>query len=385
MRLPRTLAVIVLFGASRLAIAAAIHGHVFIGNQSCPASHLTIRFNPPATSPQSVLVTTTEDDGTFQLQGADGQYYVGVYQGDRQVYGHLLSVSNHAEIEIELEANGASPVPCGRDVSAPLSTLASQPSNTYTFTSRDSRDWRPADTSYDVSTGLVVLDLYGRATRIYQSSSELGGELLFRLPLPFAPVAIGAGRGAVFVSANGPLGCTVFQYSLLEKRLTNRLIDSQGKRCGGLAVAGAEVYLAIPELQEVKYWSDWQSAAARTIPFAFSVSGAAISVDVPQHRAVLADADGSIYVINSEEGKATKLATFHGNANAVGLSSHYVLIASGKKIIAYARDGFKSSPTPRSLSNMLPGTFVGIAIDTNDKAWVIDSDHDLIRGPLDLD
>ncbi len=382
-RLWKTALVVVFFVSSSFANAATARGRVFIGDQSCPAPYLTVRLSPPKNSAQSVIVTTTGADGGFAVNASDGTYYVEVDQFERQIYGHVLNVSSNSLLEIKLEAGSIKTVSCGEQAAAPVD-LATHAVDVFRLVSSGASDWKPIDEAFDASTGLVVLDRYGRVTRVSQTPAGKNGDVLFELPQGFSPNVIGAGTGSIFVLATNKIGCTVFKYTLASKSLSNRLVGMGNEICTGIAADGPSVYIAFANVHRIKYWEDWQSGNEVNIEVDFSQYGGLLAVDRSSHKALLGDGTGNLFLIDPVKRNGVKVASFGNQPNGIGISSQYVIVVAGSKVISLSRSDLQKGKTPGALAKMPSGRFVGIAIDAGDKAWILDSQHDLLRGPLDL-
>jgi hypothetical protein len=379
----RSWAALVVLAASSLA-SSQLSGHVFVEDQSCPAAHLTVRLSPPKSSSQSVIVTATGDDGRFAVNAGGGDYYVEVEQFGRQIYGHVLNISNGSPLEIKLDASNTKAISCGKPAAASAEPTQDASNNIYRLESHDTTDWRLIDGSFDASTGLVVLDQYGRVTRVSHSPNGYSGEVMFELPRSYTPNAIATGAGTIFVITTSAVGCNVFRYVVSSKRLDNRLARNGGEICTGIAADGASVYIAFANLQQVTYWENWESGSGVSIPISFSVYGAVLAADRQSHKVLLGDADGNLFRIDPSNRSAAKAASFGIPPNAIGISSQDAIVVSGGKLISFSRSDLQKNKTPNALARMPPGRYVGIAIDSSDEAWILDGQHDIIRGPISL-
>jgi hypothetical protein len=89
-------------------LMTTLEGRVLIGGASCPAASFMVRFRPSINSKESAVVTTTRDDGTFEIKLLVGAYYVEVLNGTLPVYGRVLQADGKSRMDITLEALASS-------------------------------------------------------------------------------------------------------------------------------------------------------------------------------------------------------------------------------------------------------------------------------------
>jgi hypothetical protein len=80
-------------------------GHVYNANNCAGIANLTVKLTPP-TGPtnQTQLITTTDENGDFQLQApGSGNYYLAIYQGTNQLYGRVTNLQDQLPVMIALK------------------------------------------------------------------------------------------------------------------------------------------------------------------------------------------------------------------------------------------------------------------------------------------
>jgi hypothetical protein len=245
------------------------------------------------------------------------------------------------------------------------------------------KGWHPTDLAFDPSTGLFVLDNDGGVSKVNIDQQGIHLKTLFRLNPSDGPEAVTANAQSIFVSSNNQLGCIVYQYSFASGKTTRRLVGvKQG--CGVITTDGTAVYLLVPGRKEVWYWPNWESASPQGWPFTQIEGGGALAFDRSGGQLIFADESGTAYMISVPERKIQQLAANVGTVHSIATNSSHILLASGKKVLFYARVDHHGENPPGAMHALLGGLISGVAVDTAQSAWITDFDNGAIQGPFPL-
>jgi hypothetical protein len=244
------------------------------------------------------------------------------------------------------------------------------------------KGWRPIDLVFDPTAGLFVLDDDGAVSKATIDQQGIHLKTLFRLGGSARPLAATANAQSIFISSSSHLGCTVYQYSFTSGKTTQRLVAAlQG--CDGIAADGTAVYLVLPKTKEVRYWPNWESSSPQSLPFTQIENGGVLTFDRSGSQLIFVD-DGNAYTISVPGRKIQQLATNVGAVRSIATSSNHILLASGKKVLFYARADHHGENPPTAMRALPGGLISGVAVDTAQSAWVTDRDNGVIQGPFPL-
>lgn len=240
--------------------------------------------------------------------------------------------------------------------------------------------WHPVDLTFDATAGLFVVDREGNVSKVSLDEHGIQLQELFKLPRTDVPVAVAATPGSVFVNSNNQLGCVVYQYAMFSHRITKRLL--QGKTgCAGMAAHDKSVYLVLRG--EIRYWSDWESGSSTSWTFNEIDEGGVMAFDSIGQRLIYAPPDNA-YSISVPRGRRSLLASNVGFVRSIATDPDQTLLASGKKVLFYARSDNRGENPPTGLQPLLGGELSGIAVDTTDSLWLADADRGVLKGPFPL-
>lgn len=82
--------------------------------------------------------------------------------------------------------------------------------------------------------------------------------------------------------------------------------------------------------------------------------------------------------------KILQLAANVGAVRSIATSSGHILLASGNKVLFYARVNHHGENPPAAMHALLGGIITGGAVDTAQSVWITDSDNGVIQGPFPL-
>lgn len=252
-----------------------------------------------------------------------------------------------------------------------------------TLTRYQNKGWHPLDLTFDPSTGLFVLDDDGSVSKVNIDQRGIHLKTLFRLEGSYQPTAVTANAQSIFVSSISALGCTVFQYSFSSGRSTRHLVATH-QGCNGIATDGSAVYLLVPESNEVRYWRSWGSSSPEYWSFSQIQGGGALAFDHNGGQLIFANLPGTAYTISVSEHKIQQLAANVGTVNSIATNSDHILLASGKKVLFYARVDHQGENPPGAMHALLGGRITGVAVDTTQSVWITDIDNGVIQGPFPL-
>jgi hypothetical protein len=356
-----------------------LRGKVVLTPSGCPIAGLTVEIDPEKGSPQAKVVTTTDSLGNFDVSLADGRYLIQVFQSGRKVYQEVISGSNITPLNVAV----ASVTPISGSFCTPPTPLPA----THDFTPQFShtRDWRPNDLSYSSDLGLLVLDDYGRVTKIYPSDQGTVSSSLFSLPSSARPVAISSGTGRVFVTSASPVGCTVYEYEVSTKRLTPHVLGPNGGPCSGVATNGVSTVVGFPRASEVRFFPALNFDKPQSIELTVDSRTYNFAFDFPSNQLYIGDSNGTVYRSSFGSSSKPQIVIEHaGPINSLALSTNYVLIASGNHLLCYKKTDFSLLNVAACMNVSVSGEVVGVRVDLRDQAWILERDQNSIIGPITL-
>ena len=343
--------------------SAGIAGHIQFGSATTSLiARLYSRFAPNVPAPESagqaggtahtVRVAYIGADGKFEFSGLrPDSYLLEIYSGDRLLYQKVVSTQDPQPLEITL-----------------------------VFTKKG---WQPIDMTLDSNSGVFVLDRSGTVSKLIGDQPGAGIDKLFQLPGAYRGVSVAASGQWVYVAANSAVGCSVFRYALSNKAITQRSLELK-KSCVGIATDGTTIYVTLPQANEIRYLSSWDSSSYRS----WGVNGAnglgPITFDRIGNRLIVADHDGNAFAVSMSTGAQQLLASNLGWINSLATSRQHILVASGKKVLSLARSDNRGENPPLSLQSLTGGYILGVVVDDGDRVWFADYDKDLVQGPLPL-
>jgi hypothetical protein len=96
---------------ARASTGIPLKGHVYDASTCKGIARLVIQVRPSIKSNYpAMLVTTTDDNGDFEVEVREaGDYYLSVFAGLSQLYGHVITVQDQTPIRIPLQPAGQTP------------------------------------------------------------------------------------------------------------------------------------------------------------------------------------------------------------------------------------------------------------------------------------
>jgi YEATS family len=249
--------------------------------------------------------------------------------------------------------------------------------------------WHPIDITFGNGSTLFVLDDRAKISRVVKDESGIHLETLpFDIPLSYGPVALAATENSVFVSTDSALGCTVFQYSLVSKKTSRRLLGiTSNRECDGIATDGAGIFLVFPASREIRYWPDFSSQSSRSwpspVPGPQPASG---NLNFNQNCGCLifSGASGAAYSLSLKSERWSTITDNLGFVHSVASDSSHILFASGNKVLFYSTANNRRENPPLTMQSLTGGLISGVAIDTDGSAWIADFDIGVVQGPIPL-
>ena len=252
------------------------------------------------------------------------------------------------------------------------------------ITTFNEKKWLPSDLSFGASAGLVALDHLGGVSQLI-SGGPNGAQILalFRVPGPYQTSVVTASQDAVFVAANSQLGCTVFRYTLADKKIDKRIMGVH-QHCAGIATNGNELYLSMPDQNEIKCWKTWDSTSPPQIWALPDADQPGVMVfDQIGQRLVVAGNSGKAYGVSVTDGRPQLLNSNLGAVTSISTSKLHLIFGSGRKILFLARSDNHGENPPATI-RLAGGVIVGVAVDSSDSLWFADYDHARVEGPFPL-
>jgi hypothetical protein len=356
-----------------------IRGRVIIGSSGCPVAGLTVEIDPERRSNQIKVVTTTNSDGAFTVRVLDGQYWLQIFQNGVTVYQNTLGGGGIVPANIALSTVQVDLSKTCLPVTAV--DIHGLPTS-FSLRSSDTRDWRPTDLSFSSAFGLLVLDDSGRVTHIVSNNGNIVSEALFTLPPGSHPVALASGGDKVFVSSNGALGCTIYDYDRNTKRTSPHLLRA-GDLCSGVATDGLSLEVAFGN-SEIRYFANSNFGKPHSIKMADLTGTSSIVLLPPNQQLFIGDSSGKVYQTSLGDDNHKQVIDHAGPVNSLALSTKYLIIASGDRLLCYTRQDFKVRDPSTCWDASLSGGLVGVRVDLEDRAWVLSRKGDSIIGPITL-
>jgi hypothetical protein len=112
----------------------------------------------------------------------------------------------------------------------------------------------------------------------------------------------------------------------------------------------------------------------------FSVDYRSLQRAAMEGNAIVRKLHGMLAVFS----KIQSLASNVGVVHSITGDSHSVLLASGKKVLFYARSDSQWQNPPPSMQSLTGGLISGVAVDSTGSAWIADFDNGILEGPLAL-
>jgi hypothetical protein len=257
----------------------------------------------------------------------------------------------------------------------------------------ENRSLQPADLTSSPA-GVFLLDRNGVIFRVSSTVKGPHLEKILTSSLQGHTGYVAASEKDLFVATDFKAGCLVSKFSLSgqpegDRPLVAHYVPSS-QTCGGIVAMGDAVYILLPGSEEIRYWTAWNQRIPKSLSIHLDGSDALTSLvfDRFGQRLLLSRGSGNLYAAKIDgSGNLSPLEKIAGNTKATGnsisASENYILIASGKKIVALDRANntmAKSLSVPNFATN---GTLVGLTIDEQQNLWLADN-KGTIRGPIRL-
>jgi len=249
------------------------------------------------------------------------------------------------------------------------------------------KHWRPVALAYNSNSGLFVFDDNGVVSQVRVEQTEIRLQELFRLKVSDRPADLTVDTESLFATSNNSLGCTVYQYSLANKKTSQKLIGlTAGQQgCDGIAAENGALYVVLARRKEIRYWPRWGVSTYDSWNFQeINPEGGVLALDKEGNRLIYAAQLGTAYGISLSAKKIQALASDIGAVHAIAKNSSQILLASGKKVLFYARADFQGENPPATMQSLTGGNISGVAVDSSNSAWVADFDNGIIEGPFPL-
>jgi hypothetical protein len=229
-----------------------------------------------------------------------------------------------------------------------------------------------------------VLDDYGRVTKIDLSDHGLASKPYFSLDTNARPIAIASGANRVFVTSITSAGCTVYEFSSATKQLSSHLLRAL-QPCSGIATDGISTVVGFAKNSEIRFFSNSDFSKPHSIELPDSSLGYNFALDSKASVLYIGDSNGTIYQASfGDSAKPRKIIRNAGSINSLSLSKNYLLIAAGNNVLCYRRTDFSLQNLPTCMNVTVSGQLVGIRVDNQDRAWILERDRNLIMGPIAL-
>jgi hypothetical protein len=364
--------------ACRFSFAMEIRGRVVVAQSGCPIAGLNIEIDPEVGSAQAKVFTTTDTDGAFDVRLVDGRYLIQVFQAGQKVYQQVVTGTDIVPLKIQVKAEQAGGQSC-------LQPTRTSPGSVFTPKFQATRDWRPNDLSYSGDIGLLVLDDYGRVTRIFSTDQGTASKSYFSIDGSRRFIAVASGGNRTFVTAVRPIGCTVFQYDGVSNKLATHLLGAPNGSCDGIATDGQTTVVGFPGSSEIRFFQSSDFSKPRSVGLPGTSTSYNFIYDDKTLKLYVGDSNGDVYQTAFGDGSKPKRVISHaGSINSLAASSSYLLVASGTHVMCYKKTDFSLLNLSGCMDVTLSGQLAGIRVDNQNHAWVLERDRDVIVGPITL-
>jgi hypothetical protein len=360
----------------QIALGMELRGKVVLAGSGCPVAGLSVEIAPKEGSSQTKVITTTDSGGVFDANVSDGTYLIQIFQAGRKVYQQVIADTIVLPLDIVVQPSDGILPKCSQ-------FSATNAKDTFTYYPRDTRDWRPNDLSYSGDAGLLVLDDYGRIIKIVTTTQGVQSEPLFSIRESGRFSALASEGNRVFVTADRSLGCTVYDFD----GSTNRphLLNPGYGACTGVATDGKSIVTGFPDSSQIRFF---QKADFR-FSHSFELPGYARSYefvfDPNTMKLYIGTSRGAVYQASFEDKSHPKqIVSGLERISSLALSTRYLLITSGSHISCYQRSDFKPLRLSDCMDTGVKGQLVGVRVDDQDHAWILERGPDAIVGPVVL-
>ena len=261
--------------------------------------------------------------------------------------------------------------------------LKTLPAAAVSLTTFKNKNWRPSDLFFGGSVGLLALDSNGGVSQLINDGPN-GAQIhtLFQAPGSYQANAVTASQDAVLVGSNSQLGCTVFRYTLSDKKTSHKIMGVH-QHCAGIATDGSAFYLSMPDQREIRRWKSWDDSSPQSWTLPDMDQPGSMVFDQIGQRLLVSGSSGKAYAISVADGKQLLLNSNLGVVTSISTSKLHIVFGSGKKILFLARsDNHGENPAPNL--RLTGGAIVGVAVDSSDNLWFADYDNKVVEGPFSL-
>jgi hypothetical protein len=148
--------------------------------------------------------------------------------------------------------------------------------------------------------------------------------------------------------------------------------------------------MLFPGTREIRYWQDISSARIGSKSWLIPIEeppglNGNITFSKDCHCLIFAGESGTAYTRPIPEGKWSTVTNNLGIVRSITADSSRALFASGKKVLFYSTTRNRRENPPPGLQSLTGGNITGIAIDSNNSAWITDYDNGIVQGPYPLD
>ncbi len=254
---------------------------------------------------------------------------------------------------------------------------------TVSLTTFKDKKWRPSDLFFGASVGLVALGGNGEVSQLVGGGPN-GAQIqvLFRVPGAFQASVVTGSQDAVFVGANSPLGCTVFRYTLADKKIGQKIMGIH-QHCAGIATDGNAIYLSMPDQREIARWKTWDDTSPQNWSLPDMDQPGPMVFDQIGQRLIVSGSSGKAYAVYVTDGRQQLLNSNLGAVTSISTSKLHIVFGSGKKVLFLARSDNHGENPPANL-RLTGGAIVGVAVDSSDNLWFADYDNRVVEGPFSL-
>jgi hypothetical protein len=162
----------------------------------------------------------------------------------------------------------------------------------------------------------------------------------------------------VFATSNNSLGCTIYQYSLANKKTSQKFIGltASQRGCDGIAAENGALYVVLAGRKEIRYWPKWGTSTYDSWNFE-EINGGVLALDKEGNRLIYAAQLGTAYGISLPAKKIQALASNIGAVHAIAKNSSQILLASGKRYCSMRGQDSRAKTLRLQCSLLLVGIY----------------------------
>lgn len=246
--------------------------------------------------------------------------------------------------------------------------------------------WQPRDLAIETDGTFIALDDFGRVDRLAEAGGSISSQRLFVIPIASKPRSIASNDRYIFATSNGISGCVLYMWEKESQRYTTHPFFL--KQCSGVAIDGEKLYLAFDDKQTILSWNNLEFLNPTTInvspsdpSLANSKGEIALAVDASSHELFIGNKFGDLFVVRPDK-RIRTLGRVGAKINSIALSANFILVASSGGVACFDRSAPSSERGMGCLRTRVHDEIVGVRVDRDQRAWLLERNRDDFMGPI---